>query len=263
MKKVWLGSSWKMNKTGKEIEHYCREVKPALLTSDLPIQTFLIPPFPYVEQVTRFMSETPCLTGVQNIGWAECGAYTGEVSAAMAKDIGATLVEIGHSERRQWFGETDDTVNQKVRLALKSGLKPLVCVGDTLEEKQWGVSKESIIRQVKIALYQVSGAQASNLLIAYEPVWAIGDTGIPATTQQAEEGIAAIRSALVELYGSELASQMVLLYGGSVNQENARSLINQPNIDGLFVGRAAWTPEGYLALVTIVSEQVKGEEYAL
>ncbi|MDR9828196.1 triose-phosphate isomerase [Vibrio sp. FNV 38] len=263
MKKVWLGSSWKMNKTSEEVERYCREVNPALLEPDLSLQTFLIPPFPYVERVTQLLSDTPCLTGVQNIGWAVNGAYTGEVSAMMAKDIGATLVEIGHSERRQWFGETDSTVNQKVRQALNIGLKPLVCVGDTLDEKQWGVSKESIIRQVKIALYEVSGEQASQVLVAYEPVWAIGDAGIPATTQQAETGIAAIRTALVELYGGELASQMVLLYGGSVNLDNAQSLISQPNIDGLFVGRAAWTAEGYRALINLVTEQVKGGVYAL
>lgn len=179
------------------------------------------------------------------------GAYTGEISADMAKDIGASLVEIGHSERRQLFNETDETVNKKVRAALDAGLSPLICVGDTAEEKRWGVSAESIVRQTKIALYGVKAEELNRVIIAYEPVWAIGEHGVPATSEEAEQGLNTIKNALITRYGNPEAQSVVLLYGGSVNQSNAAELIRQPSIDGLFVGRSAWEAEGYRALLSI------------
>ncbi|MGL6261895.1 triose-phosphate isomerase [Vibrio sp. WXL210] len=260
MKKVWLGSSWKMNKTEAEVVEYCRSIAPVLNNISHELQTFLIPPFPYVKQAGTLLAQTPCLTGVQNIGWAEQGALTGEVSVSMAKDIGATLVEIGHSERRQWFGECDETVNKKVILSLKAGLVPLICVGDSAEEKRWGVSAESIVRQVKIALYGVEPADLTKVMIAYEPVWAIGEGGSPASAQEAEAGMSAIRCALTSCYGAEIAHLIPLLYGGSVNLDNAQTLIAQPNIDGLFVGRTAWQADGFARLVELVSEVMMSKE---
>lgn len=262
MKKIWLGSSWKMNKTHDEVARYCQLIKPHLSNISADLQTFLIPPFPYVKQVTATLGETQCLTGVQNVGWATSGPYTGEVSVDMAKDIGATLVEIGHSERREWFGETDATVNKKVLLSLNAHLRPLICIGDTTDEKRWGVSTESIVRQVKIALHGVSPEQVSRVLIAYEPVWAIGEQGVPASTEEAEIGITAIRTALKTLYGARIAQSVPLLYGGSVNISNAKMLLRQPNIDGLFVGRTAWQPEGFSRLIQLVTEVIEEQAYA-
>jgi triosephosphate isomerase len=260
MKKIWLGSSWKMNKTSAEAEEFCQLIDKELV--DLPdsLQTFFIPPFPYVQRVADSVTKHGTRVGVQNICWADAGAFTGEVSASMAADIGATLVEIGHSERRAMFNETDEAVNKKVLSSLKHGLTPLVCVGDTLDEKQWNVSNESIVRQVKIALFNVAEKDIPNVIIAYEPVWAIGENGIPATAQEAEEGLFAIKSALIEMYGKAVADKMVLLYGGSVHPDNAQALIQQPSIDGLFVGRSAWQAEGFAKLISLVKPFCENRE---
>ncbi|MEZ9133514.1 triose-phosphate isomerase [Vibrio breoganii] len=254
MKPIWLGSSWKMNKTRQEVVEFCQEFERGVARFPDGIQGFLIPPFPYVETVTQALSRLNIVTGVQNMCWESQGAYTGEISPLMVRDLGAHLVEIGHSERREMFNETDETVNKKARSALEHGLTPLICVGDTLAEKNWGVSKESIVRQVKIALSGVSLEQMSSVLIAYEPVWAIGENGTPASADEAEIGLGVIRVALLELYGAEIAKATILLYGGSVNPDNAFELVSQPNIDGLFVGRAAWDAAGYLSLLSIVEK---------
>ncbi|KHT58331.1 triosephosphate isomerase [Photobacterium gaetbulicola] len=252
MKKIWIGSSWKMNKTSSEVTTFCDAITPILEQVPGTIQTFLIPPFPYVREVAEAVDRYGTCVGVQNICWAAQGAFTGEISAGMAKDIGALIVEIGHSERRQMFNETDETVNRKVRAALGTGLKPLVCVGDTAEEKRWGVSAEAIVRQVKIALFGLSKDELHNVIIAYEPVWAIGEQGVPASPYEAENGLYTIRQALIDMFGEDKAQQIILLYGGSVHQDNAAELIAQPSIDGLFVGRAAWDAEGYAELLSIV-----------
>lgn len=258
MKKLWLGSSWKMNKTSAEVDTFCHQIQPALQQLPVSVQSFLIPPFPYVEKVAGQLSQHGTRIGVQNICWAESGAFTGEVSADMAADIGATIVEIGHSERRHLFNETDDTINLKVKSALGKGLTPLICVGDTFDEKRWGVSIESIVRQVKIALFEITEAQLGQVIIAYEPVWAIGENGIPASADEAEQGLKAIKLALTALYGANNAEKVVLLYGGSVNQQNTAELIQQPSIDGLFVGRSAWQAEGYAALLDIATRYGNG-----
>lgn len=252
MKKLWLGSSWKMNKTSEEVAAFCEMIQLRLRKTPDSIQTFLIPPFPYVKEVAESLSRHGTAIGVQNIGWAKNGAFTGEISADMAKDIGATIVEIGHSERRSLFNESDDTVNRKVISALSTGLTPLICVGDSADEKRWGVSFDSIVRQVKIALFGVTPSNLKNVIIAYEPIWAIGENGVPASSSEAEGGLQAIKQALIGMYGEEEAEQVVLLYGGSVHQDNAEELIQQPSIDGLFIGRAAWDAKGYAELLSIV-----------
>lgn len=259
MKKIWLGSSWKMNKTSTEVAKFCIDVEPFLQRTSNKIQSFFIPPFPYVEALNKTLGKHDSYIGVQNIGWAEAGAFTGEVSALMAKDIGADIVEIGHSERRKLFNETDGTVNKKVNSAISQGLRPLICVGDTADEKHWQVSVESIIRQVKIALFDIDPKQLDKVIIAYEPVWAIGEHGTPATAIEAENGLRAIKHSLIETYGKEEASKIVLLYGGSVNCDNAAELIQQPSIDGLFVGRAAWDASGYAKLLAIVESSIAVE----
>ncbi|MDV7105509.1 triose-phosphate isomerase [Vibrio sp. TH_r3] len=258
MKKLWLGSSWKMNKTSAEVEAFCHQIQPTLQQLPASIQSFLIPPYPYVDQVAKQLSQHGTHIGVQNICWAESGAFTGEISTTIATDIGATIVEIGHSERRHCFNETDETVNLKTKAALTKGLIPLICVGDTFDEKRWGVSVESVVRQIKIALFEVSEEQLDQVIIAYEPVWAIGENGTPARADEAEKGLRAIKQALIAQYGSTNAEKVVLLYGGSVNQENAAELIQQPSIDGLFVGRSAWQAEGYASLLKIATSYSNG-----
>ncbi len=251
MKKLWIGTSWKMNKSKAEAQAWTLATREAIESSPESVQPFVIPPFPYVDQVSQAFAESKAVVGAQNMCWQDAGAFTGEVSPLHLKDCGATLVELGHSERRAQFGETDETVNKKVLAALKHGLTPLVCVGDTHQEKAWGVSIESVVRQVKIALHQVPSAEVSDVIIAYEPVWAIGEHGTPATSAEAASVHDALRVALTDSFGEDIAQRTVLLYGGSVNLENANELLSQTNIDGLFVGRTAWNAEGYCHLLEI------------
>lgn len=254
MKKIWIGTSWKMNKDLQSAEAWASAVSSSLHKYSKDIQPFVIPPFPYIEPVNQIFKESVMKIGAQNMCWELQGAYTGEVSPTMLKDCGAELVEIGHSERRAMFGETDHCVNLKVLSALKHGLVPLVCIGDTLQEKEWGVSTESVIRQVKIALYKVALDQIERVIFAYEPVWAIGENGRPASPEEAEVIHQEIRNMLVNCYGKNVAEKCVLLYGGSVNAKNTQLLLEQPNIDGVFVGRSAWKEEDFIQLLDIADK---------
>ncbi|MGP8305961.1 triose-phosphate isomerase [Vibrio sp. YIC-376] len=255
MKPFWVGTSWKMNKIGREADEWIDTITTYLQSIDCKSQVFTIPPFPYIERVSKVAQSANILVGAQNMGWEDQGAFTGEVSPLMLKDCGIDIVEIGHSERRHMFGENDDTVNKKVLAALKHGLRPLVCVGDTEQEKNWNVSVESVVRQVKIALHEVPYEQLSQVVIAYEPVWAIGESGIPASAQEAEQIHQAIRTALFEQYGQEISNSMYLLYGGSVNHSNASGLLKQTNIDGIFVGRSAWCAEDFCRLIDLAENE--------
>lgn len=256
MKQYWVGTSWKMNKTLAEALDFCEIFQSHKDNIPAFIQPFVIPPFTAVREVTHQLNQqkTRCLTGVQNMHFAEEGAFTGEISPRMVTETGATLIEIGHSERRTYFGETDITVNKKVHASLNHQLRPLVCVGDELSEKQWGASAETVIRQMKAALYQVAEQDVPKVILAYEPVWAIGEGGIPATAEEAAYVHDAMRQALITMYGSEIAEKVTLLYGGSVNLNNAVELISQQNIDGLFVGRSAWNANGFCALLDKVAQ---------
>lgn len=257
MNRFWVGTGWKMNKTWADAMQYCEQLKqllPDLRASS--IQPFVLPPFTALREVSQFMqnNQINCLTGAQNMHFAESGPYTGEISPTMVADTGATLVEMGHSERREFFGETDETVNKKVHAALKHQLMPLICVGDSLQDKQCHRSAEIVVGQVKAALYQVDPIQLKQVLIAYEPIWAIGDNGIPATADEAATVHYAIRQALNEMYGQELGESLPLLYGGSVNQENSVELLSQSDIDGLFIGRAAWDADSYCRILAILAD---------
>ncbi|GKW13814.1 MULTISPECIES: triose-phosphate isomerase [Pectobacterium] len=256
MKKVMIGTSWKMNKTRQEAIDYCtvlsKQLNPA---AGALIQPFVIPPFTLIREVTDYLSahKVNCLTGAQNMHYADNGAWTGEVSPTMVSDCGATLVELGHSERRQYFAENDADIQKKVQAALRYQLRPLVCVGDSAQEKAWGVSRETVIRQMKIALAGLNAEQATRVIIAYEPIWAIGEGGTPASAQEAQDIHVALRQALVALYGEKIASCITLLYGGSVNPHNTCELIQCADIDGLFIGRAAWNADDFCQLVRSVS----------
>lgn len=258
MKKIYIGTSWKMNKTLAEALLFCEQFKtfyPENLKSH--IQPFVIPPFTCIREVTDYITthKLNCLTGAQNMHYQDAGAFTGEISPVMVKDTGAKLVEMGHSERREYFGETDFAVNKKVQAALKHGLTPLVCIGDSAEEKSWGVSAEVVVKQMKIALSGVNKQQAMQVMIAYEPIWAIGDQGVPATPDEAEYIHQKLRAALIEVYGNDTAQQMILLYGGSVNLKNSTALIVKPNIDGLFIGRSAWQASGFCNILSAINQQ--------
>lgn len=258
MDQIWLGTSWKMNKPLSEAMTWCEIVAQRLQRGLHPtIQPFVIPPFTAIHPVNQYLQQhqIPCLTGAQNMHEAENGAWTGEISAVMLAETGATLVELGHSERRSAFNETDAAINQKVHSALRHGLRPLICIGDSADEKRWQVSQETVVRQMKIALHGLSEQQVLQTLVAYEPVWAIGEHGTPATPEQAGEIHRALRHALCETFGRETGIRIPLLYGGSVNQQNAVELLLQDDINGLFIGRAAWDANGYCDIVQRVTEE--------
>ena len=248
---LWIGTSWKMNKLRADAKAFARALAVSDLARDTRVQLFVIPSFTSVAETAELLSKTHVIVGVQNLHWAEAGAWTGEISAAMAADCGATLAEIGHSERRTHFGETDETVALKVASALRHGLTPLVCVGDTRDEYDAGRTAEALERQVCAALSKVQPGDAERVIIAYEPVWSIGEGGTPAEPSFADAQHARIKATLREVTGVELR----VLYGGSVNPENCMALASEPHIDGLFIGRSAWQPEGYLGIVRRVLDR--------
>jgi triosephosphate isomerase len=218
------------------------------LTADIDrskMELFVIPSFIALEAAKRTVSENQIKLGAQNMNWEEEGQFTGEISPLMLKEIGVQVIEIGHSERRHIFGETDEDEKKKVLTAVKHGFIPLLCIGETLEQKNYGISKEILRIQLKIGLSEISKEQAQNIWIAYEPVWAIGVNGIPADENYADEMHAVIKEIVISLFGEEIGSDIPILYGGSVNIENAEKLIQKPNIDGLFIGRSAWQAKNF------------------
>ena len=244
MEKVWIGTSWKMNKTLKEAMSFTSQVKAA--QAHPRIQRFLVPSFTTLREVRSALSESDILVGAQNMHWEEEGAWTGEISPRMLRDCSADLVEIGHSERRAHFGETNQTVGLKVRAAVQSGLVPLVCIGETREQMESGKASSVLAEQVEAALSLLGPADIEKqILFAYEPVWAIGFGGTPATPEYADERQAEIG----DMTRSILGSSVPCLYGGSVNSENCAVFAQMPNINGLFVGRAAWSANGYLDIL--------------
>jgi L-erythrulose 1-phosphate isomerase len=255
MRRTFVGTGWKMNFLLAEAEAYVAALAPSL-RAPLPqgLQVFVIPPFTVLRQVCQLARGLPLRVGAQNMHFEERGAFTGEISPAMVKDCGADLVELGHSERRAMFGETDTAVNRKVLAALAHGLTPLVCVGETAEEKRLGAARETVVRQAKMALAGVPRERVADVLLAYEPVWAIGAGGTPAEPSYANAIHAALRGAFADLGGARAGDEGCVLYGGSVDLANARPLLEQPEVDGLFVGRTAWKPENLSALARTAGE---------
>ncbi|WP_322418330.1 triose-phosphate isomerase [Mesorhizobium huakuii] len=242
----WVGTSWKMNKTLAEALDFAERLAGFIPGFDDRIQPFVIPPFTAVREVKRALSSTRVKVGAQNMHWADAGAWTGEISPLMLRDCGLDLVELGHSERREHFGETDRTVGLKTAAAVKHGLIPLICVGETLGERESGKADAVLSAQVEGALQFLEGeARGAKILFAYEPVWAIGDKGIPASADYADKQQALIKT----VAGGLLPSVPPVLYGGSVNPGNVAELVGQPNIDGLFIGRSAWQADGYIDIL--------------
>jgi L-erythrulose 1-phosphate isomerase len=255
-KPFWIGTSWKMNKTRAEAVVFAEAIRSSHAAQTKSIQPFVIPPFPYIADVATILRDTHIMVGAQNMHWQDQGAWTGEISPLMITDCGATLVEIGHSERRTHFGETDETVALKTQAALKHGLTALVCVGDVREDYEQGRTAQVLEKQVQAILKYVTGKATSKLVIAYEPVWSIGEGGTPASPEFANEQHANI-SALVKAVTAE---KPTILYGGSVNLENCMALAKQPFIDGLFIGRAAWNVQGYIDIITSVLKSQGDQE---
>jgi triosephosphate isomerase len=243
---AWIGTSWKMNKTLAAARAFAEALANADGARDPRIQRFVIPPFTAVRQVKEILATSSLKVGAQNMHWADQGAWTGEISPLMLKDCGLDMVELGHSERREHFGETDETVGLKVEAAVRHGLIPLICIGETMEDRESGRADDVLEREVKGALGKLSTEQRkAPILLAYEPVWAIGENGIPATSEYAD----ARQREIISVAKSVLGRRVPCLYGGSVNPGNCAELIACPHIDGLFIGRSAWEPEGYLDIL--------------
>jgi triosephosphate isomerase len=252
MKRPWIGTSWKMNKTRAEARVFAEALKASPFAMTEMAQPFVIPPFPYIAEVADILSGTKVRVGAQNMHWAEQGAWTGEVSPLMVKDCGASIVELGHSERRTHFGETDETVARKVAAAVKHGLMPLVCIGDTRSEYEAGATADVLALQTRYALRDVTKAARSKVVLAYEPVWSIGEGGIPADPAFANDQHRRLKALTAELAGAPLK----VLYGGSVNPQNCCDLAAMSDIDGLFIGRSAWDPAGFIGIIDAVTRSL-------
>ncbi|MEL7150640.1 MAG: triose-phosphate isomerase [Pseudomonadota bacterium] len=250
---LWIGTSWKMNKTLAEAESFAEALAAADAGSDNRVQRFVIPPFTALREVAKKLAGTSVLVGGQNMHWEDAGPWTGEISPLMLKDCGVHIVELGHSERRAHFGETDHTVGLKTVAATRNGLIPLICVGETLKDKETGRAQMVLERQTRAALAHVSETQAAaSVLLAYEPVWAIGDGGIPATPDYADARMSEITAVAEDVLGRRVPC----LYGGSVNSENCAEFIVCPHIDGLFIGRSAWNVESYLQILKLCADAI-------
>jgi len=242
MKKPFIAGNWKMNKTVPEAVELVTKLKE--LVKEERGEVVVIPPFTALSEVKRIISDGKIKLGAQNLHWEEKGAYTGEISPLMLKDIGCEYVIIGHSERREYFHETDEIINSKIKVALKNSLKPIFCIGEKLEEREKGETIRIIDEQMEKGLSGIDEKGLKNIVIAYEPVWAIG-TGRTATPEQAQEVHLFIREKLKKNYGNEIASCAIILYGGSVKADNAYSLIRQEDIDGALVGGASLEAESF------------------
>lgn len=248
MNKIWIGTNWKMTKTIVEGISYTRELKEVAKNLDPSIQLFIIPSYTALVDIKQEVSDSGIKLGAQNMHWEDTGAYTGEISPKMLSEIGLDLVELGHSERRQYYNENDQDINKKVFAALKYNMTPLVCIGENMEQKTNGISNEVLAAQLKVSLKGVSEEQVKNILIAYEPVWAIGENGIPAEPEYVGETHRFLRQTLVEMF-AEVGKEIPILYGGSVNLDNYLQYIDYPDVNGLFVGRTAWDMKTFSILL--------------
>ncbi|MGM9921418.1 MAG: triose-phosphate isomerase [Bhargavaea sp.] len=246
MRKPIIAGNWKMHKTLGEAESFFDSVKDRLPNAG-QADTVICAPAPFLASLAGRAGDGSPEIGAQTMHEEEKGAYTGEVSPVMLADLGVRYVIIGHSERREYFNETDESVNRKTKSAFGHKLIPIVCVGESLEEREGDKTAEKISGQVRAALEGISAEDAANAVIAYEPIWAIG-TGKTATSDMANEACATIRSTLADLYGQETANQIRIQYGGSVKPENIAELLAQPDIDGALVGGASLEPESFIAL---------------
>jgi triosephosphate isomerase len=246
-RKKLITANWKMYKNPTQTKEFFREFLPLVSNHDRD-EIALCPPFVDLQAALESAKGSQIAIGAQNVYWKDEGAFTGEISPSMLVAIGCTHVIIGHSERRQYFGETDDTVNLKLKAALEHGLTPITCVGEVLEEREAGLTEDVLRRQCLRAFHSISAKKAAKLVVAYEPVWAIG-TGKTATPQMASDAHALIRGEAAKAFGQEFADKLRILYGGSVKPENAKALMSEEEIDGALVGGASLDPKAFAAIV--------------
>ena len=246
LRKVVIAGNWKMNKTIAEAKALISDLIPAV--KDAACDVVICTPFTDLATAVEMTKGTNIKVGAQNCHFEKSGAFTGEISAEMLTEMGVEYVVLGHSERRTYFGETNETVNKRTLAALAAGLKPIVCVGEYLEQREQGVTAELVAMQTKIALQGVSEEALKNVIIAYEPVWAIG-TGKTATAEQANEVCAVIRETVPALYGKAAADGLTVQYGGSMNAKNAAELLAQPDVDGGLIGGAALKAPDFATIV--------------
>lgn len=241
-----IAGNWKMNKTPAEATELIEAIKPLVKNAQCGVVVCV--PYVDLQAALDATKGTNIGVGAENVHWAKSGAFTGEISAEMLTSMGVQYVIIGHSERRTYFGETDETVNQRVRAALDAGLKVILCVGEVKSQRLAGITDEVVGMQTKLDLAGVTADELKNVIIAYEPVWAIG-TGLTATPAQAEETCGAIRAVLAQLYGEAAANGVTIQYGGSMNAGNAAELLSQPNVDGGLIGGASLKPNDFATIV--------------
>ena len=246
MRKKVIAGNWKMNMLPNEAIKFIEDLTP--LVKDTENEVILCVPYTDLFYALLTAQNTNIKIGAQNMHFEKSGAYTGEVSGEMLKSINVEYVIIGHSERRQYFNETDETVNKKIKAAFSYGLKPIVCVGETLEEREAGKTVEVITKQTELALEGLTNEQVENTIIAYEPIWAIG-TGKTATSEDANNSIKAIRNKIQEIYGQEVAEKVIIQYGGSVKSSNAKELFEMSDIDGGLVGGASLKADEFSKIV--------------
>ena len=246
MRRKVIAGNWKMNMLPNETIQFIEELTP--LVKDTDNEVILCVPYTDLFYALLTAQNTNIKIGAQNMHFEESGAYTGEVSGKMLKSINVEYVIIGHSERRQYFNETDESVNKKVKAAFENGLKPIVCVGETLEQREAGKVEEIITNQTKLALEGLTNEQVENTIIAYEPIWAIG-TGKTATKEDANDAVKGIRNKIAEIYGQNTADRVIIQYGGSVKSSNAKELFSMSDIDGALVGGASLKADEFSKIV--------------
>ena len=252
-RKTVIAGNWKMNMTATETKKFAEELKRVMPRAKW-CDTVICVPACNIPTAVKVFKELRISVGAENLYYEEKGAYTGEISAAMLRDLGVKYVIVGHSERRQYFGETDTAVNRKVHAALDAGLSPIICVGESESQREMGVTQDWIALQVKTALYGVPAERLRRCIIAYEPIWAIG-TGKTATAQQAGEVCTAIRATIRGLYGARVARSVTIQYGGSMNPKNAQELLAQPDVDGGLIGGASLKPEQFVEIIHAANQE--------
>ena len=250
LRQAVIAGNWKMNKNRKEAKELITEMLP--LVKDAKCGVIICVPYTNLETALELTKGSNVKVGAENCHWAESGAFTGEISAEMLAEMGVEYVVLGHSERRQYFGETNETVNKRLHAALKAGLKPILCVGELLDEREGDITEEVVGMQVKLALAGVAKEELANIIIAYEPVWAIG-TGKTATAEQAEEVCLYIRTVVEKLYDKAAADAMTIQYGGSMNPKNACELTDKENVDGGLIGGASLKAPDFAKIVEAAS----------
>lgn len=248
MRKKVIAGNWKMNNDLHGTVSLISDLKKELNGKNVEAEVIICPPFTSLETASTLLKDSVIKLGAQNMYFEESGAFTGEVSVSMLKSVGCEYVILGHSERRTIFNESDQVINKKIKTAIKFGLKPIFCIGETLEEREKGITFKVVETQIQNGLKDLSESDLSNLIIAYEPVWAIG-TGRNATPQQAQEVHQFIRGLISKLYSANFARQLVIQYGGSVKADNAKELLSQPDIDGALVGGACLKADSFIKII--------------